>query len=118
MSFAGLKVVAFESRRAAEMAQLIRKQEGEPIIAPSMREAPIERNEEAFRFAERLLAGEKALGEAEGFFVALDWGFAHGWGDDGLAFLLADELRHFSRATAFERDDFEAGEGHGGYRRL
>src|SRR5258708_40291436 len=58
MSFAGLKVVAFESRRAAEMAQLIRKQQGEPIVAPSMREAPIERNEEAFRFAERLFAGE------------------------------------------------------------
>jgi len=58
MSFAGLKVVSFESRRAAEMAQLIRKQQGEPIVAPSMREAPIERNEEAFRFAERLFAGE------------------------------------------------------------
>src|SRR5713226_4141921 len=57
MSFAGLKVISFESRRAAEMAQLIRKQQGEPIVAPSMREAPIERNEEAFRFAERLFAG-------------------------------------------------------------
>lgn len=58
MSFAGLKVISFESRRAAEMAQLIRKQQGEPIVAPSMREAPIERNDEAFRFAERLFAGE------------------------------------------------------------
>src|SRR5713226_261256 len=58
MSFAGLKVISFESRRAAEMAHLIRKQQGEPIVAPSMREAPLERNEEAFRFAERLFAGE------------------------------------------------------------
>ena len=58
MSFAGLKVIAFESRRSAEIAQLIRKQQGEPIVAPSMREAPIERNEEAFHFAERLFAGE------------------------------------------------------------
>jgi len=58
MSFAGLKVISFESRRAAEMAQLIRKQQGEPIVVPSMREAPIERNEEAFRFAERLFAGQ------------------------------------------------------------
>ena len=58
MSFAGLKVISFESRRAAEMAQLIRKQQGEPIVVPSMREAPIERNEEAFRFAERLFAGK------------------------------------------------------------
>src|SRR5260370_34381453 len=58
MSFAGLKVISFESRRASEMAQLIRKQQGEPIVAPSMREARIERNEEAFQFAERLFAGE------------------------------------------------------------
>jgi uroporphyrinogen-III synthase len=58
MSFAGLKVIAFESRRSAEMAQLIRKQQGEPIVVPSMREVPIERNEEAFRFAERLFAGD------------------------------------------------------------
>lgn len=40
------------------MAQLIRKQQGEPFVAPSMREAPLERNEEAFHFAERLFAGE------------------------------------------------------------
>jgi uroporphyrinogen-III synthase len=58
MSFAGLKVVAFESRRALEMEQLIRNQQGEPIVVPSMREVPIERNEDAFRFAERLFAGE------------------------------------------------------------
>jgi len=58
MSFSGLKVISFESRRAAEMAELIRRQNGEPIVAPSMREAPIERNEEAFRFAERLFAGD------------------------------------------------------------
>src|SRR5258708_14734689 len=61
MSFAGLKVISFESRRAAEMAQLIRKQQGEAIVAPSMREAPIERNEAAFQFAERLFAGEFAM---------------------------------------------------------
>ena len=58
MSFAGLKIVAFESRRASEMAELIRRQQGEPIVAPSMREAPIERNDDAFRFAERLFAGD------------------------------------------------------------
>src|SRR5712692_8597403 len=60
MSFTGLKVVSFESPRASEIAQLIRKQGGEAIVAPSMREMPIERNEEAFRFAEPLLAGEFA----------------------------------------------------------
>jgi uroporphyrinogen-III synthase len=57
MSFAGLRVLAFESRRAAEMAQLILKQQGDPFVAPSMREVPLERNDEAFRFAEGLFAG-------------------------------------------------------------
>lgn len=57
MPFSGLRVLAFESRRAAEMAELIRKREGEPFVAPSMREAPLERNEAAFAFAERLFAG-------------------------------------------------------------
>ena len=57
MSFAGLKVISFESRRGAEMAALIRKQQGEPIVVPAMREAPIERNQEAWRFAEKLFAG-------------------------------------------------------------
>jgi uroporphyrinogen-III synthase len=40
------------------MEELIRRQGGEPFVAPSMREAPLERNEAAFRFAERLIAGE------------------------------------------------------------
>lgn len=53
-----MKVLSLESRRSSEMAQLIRIQQGEPFIAPSMREVPIERNEEAFRFAGRLFAGE------------------------------------------------------------
>ena len=58
MSLAGMRVLSLESRRATEMAQLIRNQQGEPIVAPSMREAPLEQNEEAFGFAERLFAGE------------------------------------------------------------
>ena len=58
MSFAGMRVLSLESRRAPEMAELIRRQQGEPVVAPSMREAPLDRNEEAFRFAERLFAGD------------------------------------------------------------
>lgn len=58
MSFDGLRVIAFESRRANEIAELIRRQRGEPFIAPSMREAPIENNTAAFEFAERLFRGE------------------------------------------------------------
>jgi uroporphyrinogen-III synthase len=57
MSFAGMNVLSLESRRAAEMAQLIRNREGEPFVAPSMREAPLEHSEEALQFAERLFAG-------------------------------------------------------------
>ncbi len=57
MSFHGLRVLALESRRAAEMEQLILKQEGQPFVAPSMREIPLAQNDEAFAFAERLFAG-------------------------------------------------------------
>ncbi|MGB7760079.1 MAG: uroporphyrinogen-III synthase [Bryobacteraceae bacterium] len=57
MSFQGMRVVAFESRRSAEIAELIRKQGGEPFVAPAMREAPIEDSAAAFAFAERLFAG-------------------------------------------------------------
>lgn len=58
MSFEGLRVFAFESRRAVEMAHLIRNRQGEPFVAPSMREVPLAENDEALRFAERLFAGE------------------------------------------------------------
>jgi uroporphyrinogen-III synthase len=58
MPFDGLRVVSFESRRATEMGELIRRQGGDPFLAPSMREAPIENNPEAFEFAERLFAGQ------------------------------------------------------------
>src|SRR5205807_5629803 len=40
------------------MAELIRRQQGEPFVAPSMREVPVENNTEAFEFAERLFRGE------------------------------------------------------------
>jgi uroporphyrinogen-III synthase len=52
----GKRVLCLESRRAAEMAELIRKQGGEPFVAPSMREVPLEENREAFQFAGRLFA--------------------------------------------------------------
>ena len=57
MSFAGKCVLALESRRATETAELIRRNGGEPFVAPSMREVPLETNQDAFRFAERLFAG-------------------------------------------------------------
>ncbi len=57
MGFDGLRVIALESRRAVEMAELIRRQGGDPFVAPSMREVPLERNDETFAFAESLFAG-------------------------------------------------------------
>jgi uroporphyrinogen-III synthase len=56
VAFAGKHVLALESRRAAEIAELIRKQGGEPFVAPSMREIPIEEDAAVAMFAERLLA--------------------------------------------------------------
>jgi uroporphyrinogen-III synthase len=56
--FAGLRVLALESRRAAELAKLISTYGGQPIVAPAMREVPLETNTEALSFAEALLAGQ------------------------------------------------------------
>lgn len=53
-----LRVVAFESRRAAEMAALIRKQGGDPFVAPSMREIPLDEQPAALQLARDLAAGD------------------------------------------------------------
>lgn len=58
MAFDGLRVLSLESRRAEEITTLIRKQGGEPFVAPSMREVALEQHEEAFAFADRLLRGD------------------------------------------------------------
>jgi uroporphyrinogen-III synthase len=58
MSFEGKRVLALESRRAAEIAELIRRQGGEAFVAPSMREVPVEQNAELLEFAENLFAHE------------------------------------------------------------
>jgi uroporphyrinogen-III synthase len=55
--FAGLRVLSLESRRAPEMAKLIANYGGRPIVAPSMREVPLESNTEALAFARSLAAG-------------------------------------------------------------
>src|SRR5579862_180389 len=57
-AFGGLRVVAFESRMAAEVAAMIERRGGVAIVAPAMREVPLEDNHAALDFAERLLAGE------------------------------------------------------------
>jgi uroporphyrinogen-III synthase len=55
---AGLRIVAFESRRATEMAELLRRHGALPISAPAMREVPLAENPAAHDFVRRLLAGE------------------------------------------------------------
>jgi uroporphyrinogen-III synthase len=58
MSFSGKRVLSLESRRATETAELIRRNGGEPFVAPSIREVPLSHNEEALLFGTRLLAGD------------------------------------------------------------
>ncbi len=60
-SFQGLRVLALESRRATEIAKLIRTYGGEPSVAPALRELPVESNTEALEFAGRLIAGDYDL---------------------------------------------------------
>ena len=57
MAFSGARVLSLESRRAAEMAELIRINGGEPFVAPAVVEVPLENNGEAFSFAEALFSG-------------------------------------------------------------
>jgi uroporphyrinogen-III synthase len=54
----GLRVVSFESRRAKEMAELIRRYDGEPIAAPSMREVPLSENRAVLELLPQLEAGK------------------------------------------------------------
>jgi uroporphyrinogen-III synthase len=56
--FEGLRVLSLESRRATELAKLITTYGGQPIVAPSMREVPLESNREGLAFAAALFAGE------------------------------------------------------------
>jgi uroporphyrinogen-III synthase len=55
--FGGLRVLSLESRRSELMEQLIRRHGGDPFVAPSVKESPVEQHDEAYRWAERLFAG-------------------------------------------------------------
>ncbi len=57
-SFGGLRVLTFESRRGVEIATLISRFGGRPILAPALREIPIESNTGAVAFAHALVAGQ------------------------------------------------------------
>lgn len=57
-NFNGLRVVAFESRRAGEIEKLIAYHGGVPRVSPSMREVPLSESTEALEFAEHVINGE------------------------------------------------------------
>ena len=57
MAFQGAHVLSFESRRAIEIAELIRINGGVPFTAPALVEAPLTDNAAAFAFADRLYTG-------------------------------------------------------------
>jgi uroporphyrinogen-III synthase len=57
-SFDGLRVLSFESRRAVEIGALIDTYGGRAVVAPALREVPLDSNPEVVDFAARLLRGE------------------------------------------------------------
>lgn len=57
-SFQGLTVLLLESRRSREMAALVSTYSGRPVVAPALREVPIDSNPEAVAFGESLVRGE------------------------------------------------------------
>ena len=61
VSFSGLRVLLLESRRAQELASIVRSYGGQPVSAPSMREVPLQSNPEAIAFADALDRGEFGL---------------------------------------------------------
>jgi uroporphyrinogen-III synthase len=52
--FDGLRVLSLESRRGPELARLIETYGGEAVVAPSMREVPLESNVQAVEFVGKL----------------------------------------------------------------
>lgn len=53
--FNGLTVASFESRMAAEMTRLIERHGGRPLLAPALREIPLDDNSAALRFGKQVL---------------------------------------------------------------
>ena len=61
MTFNGMTVAAFESRMATEISRLIERYGGRPLVAPALREIPLEDNPAAHEFGVRLMAGRVDL---------------------------------------------------------
>jgi uroporphyrinogen-III synthase len=57
-NFAGVRVLALESRRSKEMASLITTYGGHPLLAPAMREIELDSNSAAATFIRSLVSGD------------------------------------------------------------
>jgi len=57
MTLNGMTVATFESRMATQIASLIERYGGRPLVAPALREIPLENNPVAQEFGARLIAG-------------------------------------------------------------
>lgn len=55
--FQALRVLVLESRRSRELAALVSTYGGQPLVAPALREIPLESNSEAMAFADGLIGG-------------------------------------------------------------
>jgi uroporphyrinogen-III synthase len=56
-NFHGLHVLVLESRRSRELAALVSTYGGHPLVAPALREVPLESNADALTFADSLIGG-------------------------------------------------------------
>lgn len=61
MAFNGMTVAAFESRMATEIARLIERHGGQPLVVPVLREISLEDNAVVQEFGVRLMAGRVDL---------------------------------------------------------
>ena len=55
VGFDGRRVLTLESRRAPELALLVMNYGGTPVVAPALREVPLESNEQVLVFAENVI---------------------------------------------------------------
>jgi uroporphyrinogen-III synthase len=60
-NFKGLRVLALETRRAAEIEEFVREYGGEPLVVPAARKIQLESQDHALLFAAGLLRGEYDL---------------------------------------------------------
>ena len=56
--FNGLTVATFESRMAVEIARLIERHRGNPLVTPALCEIPLDDNSAALTFGDRLITGQ------------------------------------------------------------